>query len=539
MTTGTTEAGAAGRAGATAIPARWRIVGWIVLTTALVLLALGLTLRALLMSDVDRTANADVVQELDEFRAFVREGVDPTTARPFDDPERLLRLYLSRQIPADHEVHLGMDEARVFAVDRSAGDPSPYDLAADPALLDVIRSSAEPSGVTDSPVGPVRWGKVTITGGEPGGETGADPAAGGDSTFVIAVFTGPERAEVDATMRVYAWGSLGGLALTALFGYLVAGQILAPVREVRRVAERIQESDLDRRVPVRGRDDISQLAETFNAMLDRIEGAYDTQRRFVDDAGHELRTPITVIRGHLETMTPDDPPAVRAETLRLVDSELDRMSRIVSDLLTMAKAERPDFVRPRAVDAAELLLDIESQAQQLGDRRWELVEIAEGEAVVDPQRVTQAVLQLASNAVTHTADGDRIRLGSRWVAGGAPHAGAGGGAEVGASAGAGAEARAGSADGAGEAPDTARRLVISVTDEGPGVAPEDAERIFRRFDRGAAGGSGSGGAGLGLAIVTAIAAAHGGTATLDSTPGHGATFAVDIPATDHPQEATS
>ncbi|OAV79487.1 cell wall metabolism sensor histidine kinase WalK [Dietzia sp. 111N12-1] len=495
MTTGTTETGAAERADATSIPARWRIVGWIVLTTALVLLALGLTLRTLLMADVDRTANADVVQELDEFRAFVREGVDPTTAEPFDDPERLLRLYLSRQIPAADEVHLGMDEARVFAVDRSAGDPSPYDLAADAELLETIRASAAPSGIADSPVGPVRWGKMTIAAGEAPG--GADAAAG-ESTFVISVFTGPERAEVDSTMRVFGWGSLGGLALTALFGYLVAGQILAPVREVRLVAERIQESDLDSRVPVHGRDDISQLAETFNAMLDRIEGAYDTQRRFVDDAGHELRTPITVIRGHLETMDPDDDPAARAETLRLVDSELDRMSRIVSDLLTMAKSERPDFVRPRPVDAAELLLDIESQAQQLGDRRWELVEIAEGEASVDPQRITQAVLQLASNAVTHTEVGDRIRIGSRWVDG---------------------------------------RLVVSVADEGPGVAPEDAERIFRRFDRGTAGTSGSGGAGLGLAIVTAIATAHGGTVTLDSTPGHGATFAVDIPVPDRPQEA--
>src|SRR5690606_5014470 len=135
------------------------------------------------------------------------------------------------------------------------------------------------------------------------------------------------------------------------------------------------------------------------------------------------------------TMDPDDDPAARAETLRLVDSELARMSRIVSDLLTMAKSEPPDFVRPRPVDAAELLLDIESQAQQLGDRRWELVEIAEGRASVDPQRITQAVLQLASNAVTHTKVSDRIRIGSRWVDG---------------------------------------RLVISVADEGPGVAPEDA-----------------------------------------------------------------
>ncbi|MFN3602751.1 MAG: ATP-binding protein [Dietzia sp.] len=482
-----TEPAAGQRVGSTSIPARWRIVGWIVLTTALVLMALGVTLRALLMTDVDRTANADVVQELDEFRTFAREGVDPTTTQPFEDPERLLRLYLGRQIPAADEVHLGMDAERVFSVDRSAGDPSPYDLAADPALIQQIRAAEEPSGIAESPAGPVRWGKVSID--------------GGDSKFVIAVFTGPERAEVDATMRVFAWGSLGGLALTALFGYLVAGQILAPVREVRQVAERIQESDLDRRVPVHGRDDISQLAETFNAMLDRIEAAYDTQRRFVDDAGHELRTPITVIRGHMETMDPADDPAARAETMRLVDSELDRMSRIVTDLLTMAKAERPDFVKPRPIDAAELLLDIESQAQQLGERRWELVEIAEGEATVDPQRITQAVLQLASNAVTHTGVGGRIRMGSRWVDEGAQ-----------------------------------RRLVVSVADDGPGVRPEDAERIFQRFDRGTAGTSGSGGAGLGLSIVAAIAAAHDGTVTLGSVPGEGATFAVDIPSSGRSQE---
>lgn len=482
--------GARGRhGGATSIPARWRIVGWIVLTTTLVLLALGLTLRALLMADVDRTANEDVLQELDEFRTFALEGVDPTTAEPFEDPERLLRLYLGRQIPAANEVHLGMDEARVFAVDRSAGDPSPYDLAADAALTEEIRTSTAPSGIADSPAGPVRWGKVTLAADEPT-----------ETTFVIAVFAGPERAEVDATMRVFAWGSLGGLALTTLFGYLVAGQILAPVREVRLVAERIQESDLDRRVPVDGRDDISQLAMTFNAMLDRIESAYATQRRFVDDAGHELRTPITVIRGHLETMSPADDPATRAETMRLVDSELDRMSRIVTDLLIMAKSERPDFVKPRPVDAADMLLDIESQAQQLGDRRWELVEIAEGEATVDPQRITQAVLQLASNAVTHTGPGGRIRIGSRWLE---------------------------------------DRLVVSVTDDGPGVKPEDAERIFQRFDRGTAGAVSASGAGLGLSIVTAIAAAHGGTVTLDSTPGEGATFAIDIPASDRIQESQS
>ena len=173
---------------------------------------------AIIAAAVDRTANDDVVQELDEFRTFASEGVDPTTAEPFDSPERLLRLYLGRQIPAANEVHLGMDSARVFAVDRSADasspvDGEPYNLAEDGQLIEEIRTSTAPSGIADSPVGPVRWGKVSIN--------------DSDSTFVIAVFTGPDRAEVDAMIRVFAWGSVAGLALTALFGYVVAGQILA------------------------------------------------------------------------------------------------------------------------------------------------------------------------------------------------------------------------------------------------------------------------------------------------------------------------
>jgi signal transduction histidine kinase len=98
---------------------------------------------------------------------------------------------------------------------------------------------------------------------------------------------------------------------------------------------------------VHGRDDVAALAGTFNAMLDRLERAFAAQRTFVDDAGHELRTPITIVRGHLELM--GDDPAEREETVRLVTDELDRMSRIVEDLLLLAKAERPDFIRPEEV----------------------------------------------------------------------------------------------------------------------------------------------------------------------------------------------
>ena len=137
-----------------------------------------------------------------------------------------------------------------------------------------------------------------------------------------------------------------------------------------------------------------------------------------------------------------------------------------------------------------------AKVQQLAERRWQLSHVAEGTAVVDAQRITQAVLQLAHNAVQHTRPGDAITLMSRFV----------------------------------EAPGQGRLLQIGVTDTGSGVAPEDRERIFERFAHGTpADGSRHTGAGLGLPIVKAIAEAHGGRVQVDSPPGQGATFTLTLP----------
>jgi two-component system, OmpR family, sensor kinase len=271
--------------------------------------------------------------------------------------------------------------------------------------------------------------------------------------------------------------------------WLVAGQILAPVRTVRLAAARISEQDLTRRIPVHGRDDISALAEQFNAMLDRLEQAFRTQREFLDDASHELRTPITIVRGHLEVM--GDDPAERAEVVRLCTDELDRMSRIVEDLLLLARARRPDFLRPQWVSLPELTSDIDAKVRAIGDRRWVLDSVGEGEVWLDPQRVTQALVQLAQNAVQHTKVGDTIRLGSTLFDG-----------------------------------------VVSlwITDEGPGIAPSDLERIFGRFVQGVDGRADQGGAGLGLSIVRAIAEAHHGKVQVMSTPDEGTTVGIELPA---------
>ncbi|GAA2450812.1 HAMP domain-containing sensor histidine kinase [Actinomadura vinacea] len=462
------------------VSARMRILLWLVAVMAVALGSVGLVVRAVLIAEVEGDGNQLLEQEAREFQRFARVGRDPDTGRPFADAGRLLFTHLSRQHADDDEILLGvMSDGRILRQDREG----PYNLPDDAAVMRRILAAPGPSGRTGSPAGEIRWAKV---------ETAA--AGGGrPATFVIAYFIERDFAEVGRMMRVMGGVSGAALLCGAGIGWIVSGRILAPVRLVRRTAAEITEQDLARRIPVRRRDDVGELAATFNAMLDRLDRAFATQRRFVDDAGHELRTPITIVRGHLELM--GDDPVEREETVRLVTDELDRMSRIVEDLLLLAKAERPDFVQLQWVPVTELTSDIYAKVRALGDREWVLDGIGEGDARVDPQRVTQAVAQLAHNAVQHTRPGDVVRVGSALD-------------------------------------DACVRLWVA--DSGPGVHPDDADRIFERFAHGTATTASGGrrprtGAGLGLAIVRAIAAGHGGTVRLGGTHGEGATFELDLP----------
>lgn len=481
------------------VPARWRIVGWIMLTVVVVLVAMIALTRNLLLVDVDRTANVNVAQEIEEFRTFAANGVDPTTSQPFTSVERMLEIFIDRQQPGESEQLLAIVGQRTH---RAVGEMSEAAAAQgtvlpdNAELLDRILSSPDNSGIEDVAGGKLRWGRVEVVAGE--GESG---------NLLVANYTAAGRERVGETIRTIGTVALIGLALTALIGWLVSGRILAPIRQVRMVAEGIGEDDLTSRVPARGRDDVAALARTFNAMLDRLENTWEVQRRFVDDAGHELRTPITVIRGHFDLLNLGAVDETeRADTMRLIDDELGRMGRIVNDLLILAKAEQPNFVQPAPADVPALTLDIESKAQMLGDREWQLMEVAEGTADVDTQRVTQAVLQLATNAVTHTRPGDTIQLGSSYVD-----------------------------------TDGRRMLRLWVRDTGPGVAPEDIEQIFERFNRGhhvaTENRPDRPGAGLGLSIVRAIADAHHGSAWVTSALGEGATFGIDLPVTG-PTETT-
>ncbi|MGW5732099.1 MULTISPECIES: ATP-binding protein [Streptomyces] len=459
------------------VSARVRILLWLLFVMAVALTAVVATTRSVLLRDVDHRIDRLLAQETGEFTNLVREGVDPRTGEKFTDPDPLLRLFLERQYADPDEELLGLvaRPGRAPAKkEQSREQRIDHPLAKDDAALTAVFDSPHATGTLHRAQGEVRWAKVDI---DPG--AGRPPAA-----FVVAFHPAGERAKAGEVFTMLIAISGVALLMTTGIGWAVAGRILRPVRLVRTTAAQLTEQDLTQRIPVQGRDDVAALAETFNAMLDRLERAFAAQREFVDDAGHELRTPITIVRGHLELM--GDDPGEREETVRIVMEELDRMSRIVEDLLLLAKSERPDFVAPEPVQLAELTADVFVKARALGDRDWRLAEVAEGEATLDPQRITQAMVQLAQNAVQHTVPGQRIGIGSR----------------------AGAD-----------------RIELYVADSGPGVQERDAAVIFERFRRGTARrGARATGAGLGLAIVRAIAEGHGGRVELRPTQGGGATF---------------
>nr|WP_237547934.1 HAMP domain-containing sensor histidine kinase [Streptomyces sp. SID5473] len=459
------------------VSARARILLWLLIVMAVALAAVALATRSALLRDADHRINGLLVQETNEFASFVEHGRDPATGQPFTDPGQLLKTFLTRQYPDPDEELLGL----VFnpteghnKIQQSRDHGMAYPLVEDKPSRQEIYSSGDSAAVLERPEGDIRWAKVPIE----------SPNGHPEAAFVVAIHPAGEQKKATDVFHMLLAISGVALLMTTGIGWVVAGRILRPVRLVRTTAAQLTEQDLTQRIPVEGRDDIAALAETFNAMLDRLERAFAAQREFVDDAGHELRTPITIVRGHLELM--GDDPAEREETVRIVMEELDRMSRIVEDLLLLAKAERPDFITPEPVQTGELTADVFVKARALGERDWQLAGAVDAEVMLDSQRITQAMVQLAQNAVQHTVMGQRVSIGSR---------------------------------------DVGDRIELYVADSGPGVQPQDAEVIFERFRRGTARrGSRATGAGLGLAIVKAIAEGHGGHVELRPTEGGGATF---------------
>jgi two-component system OmpR family sensor kinase len=455
------------------------LLGWTIVMVALATLVSLVVVRQVLVNQLESRVTADLRQEADDFRRVVDEP-NPATGRPYGaDPRIAVDRYLSRNAPHEDEAVFTFVGGRFYrGTDAAAGD-----LAGRAELSREWTALTRPAygDVAGTPIGRARWLAVPVT---VNGEVRAH--------FVVARFTDAARDDIESAVRLMAMACMLVLLLAAAGGYATMGRALRPLRTVTETAREIEETDLSRRIEVQSADEVGDLARTFNAMLDRLERAFGGQRAFISDAGHELRTPITVIRGNLELM--GDDPQERRETIALVTDELDRMNRMVDDLLVLARAEQPDFLHIEEVPAADLVKDVFAKAASLGDRDWRLGPVAEVSLPADPQRLTQALMQLTQNAVQYTAAADTIELSVRATG-----------------------------DAAGE------QVMFTVRDTGTGIALADQQRIFGRFARGEAGRARSEGAGLGLAIVAAIAEAHRGAVTLDSAPGAGSAFTLTLP----------
>uniref|UniRef100_A0A832H4G6 histidine kinase n=1 Tax=Oscillatoriales cyanobacterium SpSt-402 TaxID=2282168 RepID=A0A832H4G6_9CYAN len=305
-------------------------------------------------------------------------------------------------------------------------------------------------------------------------------------TIVVLNDSTAEYQTVQSAIGLVMQVTFGLLLIFFLIAWFTAGRVLYPLRLLTKMAHSITGSDMTQRIPVQGKDEIAELTTTVNEMLDRLQAAFDSQKEFLKDASHELRTPITVIQGHLEMLKYH--PQKEA-TIALVMDELERMSRLVHDLLLLAKAERSDFLRMKPEELDWLTEEIYLKAKGLAERDWRLESKGLSPITVDRQRLTQAMMNLVQNAIRHTQPGDTITLGSS-IKGDYAY--------------------------------------LWVRDTGEGIAPDDQKRIFERFVR-ATGDLHSEGYGLGLSIVAAIAQSHGGRVQIVSQVGHGSSFTIILP----------
>lgn len=318
---------------------------------------------------------------------------------------------------------------------------------------------------------------------------------------IVIVQVGRLLTELDRTLAnlraIYALGIASTLLVATLLSALIIGRGLRPITEITAVVERIERAeDVSQRIVYEGpMDEVGRLAATFNGMLERLQRAFEAQQRFVADASHSLRTPLTAIQGNVELLLkgPPDPDEQRV-SLQAIRKETGRLSRVVSDLLLLAQADAGQSFQHTPVEMMTVVLDVYQQARPLADG----VMVSLGHADIglvagDPDRLKEVVLNLTDNAIKYTPDGGRVTLSvyedEDWVR-------------------------------------------VEIADTGQGIPAEHLPHIFERFYRvpGVKARVGRpAGTGLGLPIGQWIIESHGGQLTVDSQVGQGTTFTIWLP----------
>jgi two-component system, OmpR family, sensor kinase len=360
---------------------------------------------------------------------------------------------------------------------------------------------------------------------------------GQTQTETVTLIVGEQIGNIDRPIGYLSWLDLVvSLAIMLGLGVVSVAVVrtnLRPLDDIEETAHDIAAGHLDRRVPDRDpRTEVGRLGQSINSMLTQIETAFHAQqeseeaavqseermRRFVADASHELRTPLTAIRGFAEYYrqrggAEGSGGSLPAEDLnrimQRVEAEASRMGVLVEDLLLLARLDQQRPIEHRPVDLLVLAADAVQDTTMIAPGRPVHLDVEPGQAFLidgDEARLRQVIGNLMSNALAHTPDGTAIdvRLRPGFLPGPPPYRGA--------------------------LAVSVPAAVVEVVDHGEGLTPEQAQHVFERFYRAdQARNRKSGGNGLGLAIVSALVAAHGGTVTVESAPGQGATFRITLP----------
>lgn len=312
----------------------------------------------------------------------------------------------------------------------------------------------------------------------------------GDYTVYVAGTLEGVDESTSSLVRLLLIGLPGLLVLVGVTTWVLTGRALRPVEAIRREVEAIGAEDLHRRVPEPSTvDEIARLARTMNAMLGRLEDSTERQHRFVADASHELRSPLTGIRAQLEVDLAHPELADWQTTEREVLDDTVRLQRLVDDLLALAAADASvvDAAHREPVDLDEIVL---TEARRLRSRTGHRVDtsaVSGAQVVGNADQLVRAVHNLLDNAVRHAHSTVTVTLN-----------------------------------------ETDSAAVLTVADDGSGIPPDQRDRIFERFARlDGSRSSDDGGTGLGLAITHEVVVGHGGSILVDSTPG--ARFTVSLP----------
>jgi len=467
---------------------RGRLTAWI---AGILLLALGATFIAV-DTGTGRRLRAQIDAELRTEATTFAGAIAPGNAARADEILTVARDYVANLRFSERQRLLIASvpggryaTSQVELLDpRNDGRHEPTALRrerADARALRSIRSGFRTLDLAD--VGSIRLFTVAV---RRRGQRVATVTVGEPTTTVDRAQRGIERTFLLA-------GSLAMLA-ALVAGYIVAARTTGPLRRMARVAADVDAGDLSHRIGARGpRDEVRVLADAFDRMLDRLEDAFSRQRAFVADASHELRTPLTVIRGQIEVLARQREPSAQdvGHVERAVRTEIARMERLVEELMLLARLDEGMALQPRALELAPFLTEIVDAATLTGERRFELGEVPAGVLRADPDRIAQVLRNLIGNAVEHTQPGGLVRLTTTTSGG---------------------------------------RVTFVVEDDGPGIPPDQLDRVFDRFHRtDAARDRRAGGSGLGLAIAQALVAAHGGRIWAAASPAGGARLAFELP----------